>query len=72
MISGRETVRLVTYSDYDPIELPRVLVDELHHFDGRATTETLDELERESGLRLDPALVRKLVDFRVLCDEDPD
>jgi hypothetical protein len=57
---------VVTYSRYDPLELMGDLVDALALFDGRPTGEALRAIARERGLRLDPALVRDLVDFGVL------
>jgi hypothetical protein len=64
----REVVRLVTYSNNDPLELPRILVEALHEFDGRPLGESLASLREERGLALEEALVSRLVDFEVLTD----
>jgi hypothetical protein len=58
--------RLATYSPLDPLALPRTLVDVLHRFDGGDTSATLATIAAEDGLRLAPAVVRKLVDFAIL------
>jgi hypothetical protein len=63
---GRERVRVVTYSPYDPLELPRLLVDVLPYFDGRPTTQTLRQIRDERGLNIQPSLVRRLLDFGIL------
>jgi hypothetical protein len=59
------TVRLRTYSSYDPIDVPRRLLDVLPHFDGRPTAEALRAAEAD-GVALDEETVRMLVDFEVL------
>jgi hypothetical protein len=59
--------RAVTYSGYDPLELPRRLLDTLPYFDGRPVGASLRAVEDEERLRLRPALVRKLVDFEILA-----
>jgi hypothetical protein len=65
---GRERVRVMTYNPYDPLELPRLLVDVLPYFDGRPTAETLRRIRAERGINVQPDLVRRLVDFRVLIE----
>ena len=59
-----------SYSDYDPLELPSAVMELLPFFDGRPTAEALAEIEAERGVRLEPALVRKLIDFQVLVVPD--
>ncbi len=58
--------RVVTYSGYDPLDLPQPLMNLLHHFDGRPTDEVLWAIAEEEGIELDESLVRKLADFRIL------
>jgi hypothetical protein len=41
-------------------------MDLLHYFDGRPTESALAAIAGERGVRLDPALIRKLVDFKLL------
>jgi hypothetical protein len=57
-----------TYSSYDPISLPKPLVDVLHRFDGRPTTDVLKEILEHDDVDIDEGLVSKLVDYRVLVD----
>jgi hypothetical protein len=65
-VAGRERVRVVTYSEYDPLELPRLLVDALSYFDGRPTTEALRRIRAERRINLQPDLLGRLVDFGIL------
>ena len=67
---SRDRCRVKTYSVTDLLDLPRVLVDALPYFDGRPTAAVLDDIEASEGIRLDPALVRQLVDFRILVAPD--
>jgi hypothetical protein len=59
-------VTLQTFSVLDPLTLKRELYAELGRFDGRATGEVLDEIRRETGLKIEPAQLRELVDYGVL------
>ncbi len=65
---GRDTVRLNTYSEYDPIEVPRVVLDLLAQFDGRPTAAVLKAIAKEEGVEIAPDLVRKMADFDLLVD----
>jgi hypothetical protein len=65
---GRERVRVMTYNPYDPLELPRLLVDVLPYFDGRPTAQALRRIRTERGVNVQPELVRRLVDFGVLIE----
>jgi Fe-S-cluster containining protein len=62
----RETTRVGTYSTFDPIDIPSVVMESLHYFDGRPTDDAISAIADEKGIRLDPSLVRKMVDFAVL------
>ena len=59
------------YSGADPLDLPRALMDVLPYFDGRPTREALARIKAEAGIAVDPALVRKLVDFQILVPDAP-
>jgi hypothetical protein len=64
--------RINTYSVYDPLDVPQAVMELLHYFDGRPTERALAAIAEERGVSLDPALVRKLVDFKLLVPaEDP-
>ena len=66
--TGRARVRVVTYSAFDPLELPRLLVDVLPYFDGRPTSQALGQIRAQRGINVQPDLVRRLVDFGVLVE----
>jgi Fe-S-cluster containining protein len=63
-------VRLSTYNALDPLVIPRALGDALHHFDGRPTRAALAAITADTGLELERAAVRRLVDFEVVVDAD--
>jgi hypothetical protein len=60
--------RLVSYSEYDPIDAPDAIMSVLPAFDGRPTVEALAAIADERGIQLTPDLVRKLVDFGILTE----
>jgi hypothetical protein len=68
--ASRSSVRVVGYSPYDPVDLPKKLMDALPSFDGRRTGDVLRTIERTAGLRLEPDLVRRLVDVGLLIPRD--
>ena len=63
---GHETVRLATYSAYDPVDAPAALLPALPAFDGSKVPAALRAIEKDHGLVLQPELVRKLVDYGLL------
>jgi hypothetical protein len=71
--TSADSVQIESYSGFDPLTVPRRLVDTLHCFDGRPTEDAVAAVATEHGLRLLPGVVRKLVDFAVLIpvDEPP-
>jgi len=64
--SDRDFVRVWSYSHYDPVAVPKGLLDVLCWFDGRPTAEAVRAIEAARGVKLDAATVRKLVDFGIL------
>jgi len=58
--------RINTYSSYDPLDVPQVVMELLPYFDGRATEVALSSIEEERGVRLDLDLICKMVDFGLL------
>lgn len=58
--------RVSTYSDYDPLDVPQTVMELLQYFDGRPTEQALATIAEERGVSLDRALVRKMVDFKLL------
>lgn len=65
---GPGTVVMSTYSGYDPLEVPEVLLRCLPYFDGRPTADALKAIEAALAVRLEPALVRRLHEFGVLTE----
>jgi hypothetical protein len=61
-----EYARVRTYSPYDPIVIPRVLLDVLHEFDGKRPVSARRVLAQKHGIDVERALVLRLVDFAVL------
>jgi hypothetical protein len=61
-----------SYSPYDPLSLPQELITALGYFDGRPTNEALDAISKFENLSLEPSLVRRLTDFGVLVEVQPD
>jgi len=62
--------RVVSYSSLDPLSMPEAFAHVLHHFDGRPTDEVLATILQEHNIRIDLALLRRLVDFGILEDCD--
>lgn len=58
--------RICTYSSFDPLELPNVMLESLHNFDGRPTEEAMSAIAAEKGVEMDLSLIRKMVDFGLL------
>jgi hypothetical protein len=69
MVGGKYSA--VTYSPYDPLNISPELAAVLPHFDGRPVSSVLEEIRAQRGIRLDPALVRRMADFRVLVETGP-
>jgi len=55
-----------SYSPTDPVRISQRLFHAITQFDGKTNEEVLEAIERESGLKISQALLRKLVDFRLL------
>ena len=68
--TGREGVRVVSYSGNDPLDLAPGVLDVLPFFDGRPTAEALGTIRRELGIRVEKDLVRKLADFEILVPKN--
>jgi hypothetical protein len=61
-----ERVRISGYSGMQPLEVPRLLLELLPALAGRPLREALATVERDRGVRIRPALVRKLLDHEIL------
>ena len=71
MRMDRKSCRVWAHDGADPLELSRALMDLFPYFDGRPTAEALQAIEAVEGVRIDPALVRRLVDFAILVPHGP-
>ncbi len=69
---GHETTRLSTYSEFDPLNIPNPVLKVLHYFDGRPTADVVAEITTKENIGLEPALIRKLSDFRILVPPPDD
>lgn len=67
---GATCSRVVSYSPFDPIDVPTELLPLLAHFDGSSVDQARQVIEQRSGIRLDDTLVQKLLDFGMLVDSD--
>jgi hypothetical protein len=64
--TSSESAQVVGYSPMDPLRVPKLLLDVLHHFDGRPTGAVIEEINEQHGLKIAPGVVRQLVDFDLL------
>ena len=65
---GSETARLVTYSGFDPLDLPTVALALLPAFDGRPVAEVIAEVEVKTGVQIETGFLSRLLDFGVLTE----
>ncbi len=69
--NGPERCLVESYRAYQPVEIPRWVLNVLYYFDGqRSTEETLGLIEAEQGFKLSLGLVRRLADFQILLAAD--
>lgn len=57
---------ITAYSGYDRLNIPKVLVQVLHEFNGRTTQEALEIIQEKYKLALNESAVRRLADFEIL------
>jgi hypothetical protein len=63
---GDGQVQIVSYSEYAPLLLPAVVLNLLPYFEGRTVAEALAAIDAQEQIEMEPALVRKLLDFEIL------
>jgi hypothetical protein len=63
-----ERVRVVTYSAFDPLEVPARLLALLPVFDGSPLAQVRCKLKDEHGIELDDSLIRRMIDFELLVE----
>lgn len=62
----RAMTRVNTYNAFDPLDVPNAVMELLQYFDGRPVVDALAAIADERGVSLDAALIRKMVDFKLL------
>lgn len=62
----QDSCRITSYNAYDPLNLPRQLIDVLGYFDGRPTVEAVRAIALAEGIQIDSTLMQKLTDFSIL------
>ena len=67
---GSDACRVSSYSPFDALEVSTPLMAVLPYFDGRPTEEVRQAILDQEGTSLDDALIRHLVDFRLLVPGD--
>jgi hypothetical protein len=67
----QDSCRITAYNIYDPLSVPKQLIEVLGYFDGRTTGEALDAIAAAEGVTVDSTLVRRLADFGVLVPVAP-
>jgi hypothetical protein len=63
-------VQVVSYSEYDPLVLSLKVLNLLPYFEGRTLADALQAIRAATGLKMTPALVRKLLDFKILAEAE--
>jgi len=64
----REFTRVSAYSRNNPLDVPKVLMENLHYFNGRPVQEAMAAIADAEGVALSEKLVRKLLDYRILVE----
>jgi Fe-S-cluster containining protein len=60
------SVNVSSYSDFDTVKMNRALYEALPFFDGRPVEEARQQIREEKGISVSLAIVRKLIDRRIL------
>ena len=62
---------VISYRTFDPLGMPRAVLDLIGEFDRSGPTAVLERIARTRSLRVAPSLVRKLADYEILKPIDP-
>ncbi|MBW2623079.1 MAG: hypothetical protein JRD68_09260 [Deltaproteobacteria bacterium] len=69
--TGDDSYTLVSYSPFDPIQVPKKIYDALDFFDGRRKNSEVRRLiARESGMELETDLLLSLYQLRILGEKE--
>jgi hypothetical protein len=63
-------VRVTSYSPYDPLDIPKQVMEALPYFNGRPLNEALDIITRQKNIPLNSVILQTLLDFGVLVKEN--
>jgi hypothetical protein len=63
---GNDQLQIIAYRESAPLLLPAVVLNLLPYFEGRSVDEALKMIDEQEQIEMEPALVRKLVDFEIL------
>jgi hypothetical protein len=66
---GDGQAQIVSYSECAPLLLPTDVLNLLPYFEGRTVDNALKMIEEQEQTEMEPALVRKLLDFEILVEE---
>jgi hypothetical protein len=70
VLNSSSGTRIVeTYSPFNPVRMPEQLFRLLPYFDGRHSSEILEDIRMKENVRVQPSLVRRLVDFDILQEK---
>jgi len=65
-----DIARIATYSPYDPLDVPKVLVDVLPFFAGGDIDDVRAHILADAGVELDDTILQKLLDYGILREVD--
>ena len=66
--NSEDNVRVITYSPYDPLDIPKQILEALAYFNGRPLTEALDIITRQKNIPFNSKMLHTLLDFGVLIE----
>lgn len=67
--TSNDYITVTTYSPYDPLDIPKQVLEALAFFNGRPLTEALDSISRHENIPINSNVLRSLLDFGVLVEE---
>ena len=70
ILQDSDFYRVWAYNRYDPLDVWKSVLDQLHHFDGQTPVASVLRRAKMMGVKLDRKLIRQFLDFGILeeCD----
>lgn len=65
-LQNSDCYRIWAYNRYDPLDVSKSILDQLHHFDGQTPVAGVLRRANKNGVKLNRKLVRKFLDFGIL------